>query len=204
MHWPQAIVDGRTLNEDEYPTYVDTWKSMEKLLETGKVKSIGISNFSIKTLEKLLPECKVIPVTNQVQLHPCLPQYELKKYCEDKGILLTAYSPIGAFNPAFFTDPDFARLARRNKLLPLRFALSWGVQRGTPVIPKSANIERMTQNLTLINLTEEDMEIVNSIHRKPGMHKSLLNAYFSDGVVFGWTYEQLGWDMDKNGVVKST
>lgn len=48
------------------------------------------------------------------------------------------------------------------------------------------------------------METVDSIHKKPGMHKSLLNAYFSDGVVFGWTYEQLGWDMDKNGVVKST
>ena len=63
----------------------------------GKVKSIGISNFSITLLEKLLPECKVIPATNQVQLHPCLPDFELKKYCEDKGILLTAYSPLGTF-----------------------------------------------------------------------------------------------------------
>ena len=90
---------------------------MEKLLETGtsnaaieyeevqtkpsrssgKVKSIGVSNFSIKTLETLLPHAKVIPVTNQVETHPFLPQFELQKYCESKGILLTAYSPLGMF-----------------------------------------------------------------------------------------------------------
>ena len=106
---------GRVPDVHEAPTFVDTWKEMEKLLETGasasfpyryswligifdasgKVKSIGVSNFSIKNLENLLPHCKVIPVTNQVQLHPCLPQAELKAYCEAKGILLTAYSPFG-------------------------------------------------------------------------------------------------------------
>ena len=61
----------------------------------GKVKSIGVSNFSIKNLEILLPHCKVVPVTNQVQLHPCLPETELKAYCEANGILLTGYSPFG-------------------------------------------------------------------------------------------------------------
>ncbi|KAJ3519626.1 hypothetical protein NM688_g9274 [Phlebia brevispora] len=93
MHFPQAEVDGRVLDATEYPTVIDTWKQMEKLLETGKVKSIGVSNLSIKHLETLLPHCKVIPVTNQVQLHPCLPDAALKEYCEAKGILLTAYSP---------------------------------------------------------------------------------------------------------------
>jgi glycerol 2-dehydrogenase (NADP+) len=61
----------------------------------GQVKSIGVSNFSIKTLEQLLPHCSIIPATNQVELHPCLPQNELKAFCEAKGILLTAYSPLG-------------------------------------------------------------------------------------------------------------
>lgn len=101
---------------------------MEKLLETGKVKNIGVSNFSIKNLELLLPHCKVIPVTNQVQVHPCYPQFELQKYCESKGIIITAYSPFGTYyastlffyvrldpdascdtgqsNPLFFKDPD--------------------------------------------------------------------------------------------------
>jgi len=68
---------------------------MEKLLETGKVKSIGVSNFSIKTLESLLPHVKVVPAVNQVEVHPCLPQEDLRKYCEEKGILIVAYSPLG-------------------------------------------------------------------------------------------------------------
>src|SRR6266576_4718309 len=96
---------------------IDVGKEREKLLDTGtcivcilgdtifttycitnllgKVKSIGVSNFSIKTLSALLPHCKVVPVTNQVEMHPCLPQEDLKSFCEEKGILLTAYSPLG-------------------------------------------------------------------------------------------------------------
>lgn len=61
----------------------------------GKVRSIGVSNFSIKTLEQLLAKANVVPANNQVELHPCLPQEGLKKYCDEKGILLTAYSPFG-------------------------------------------------------------------------------------------------------------
>lgn len=68
---------------------------MSPILNVGKVKSIGVSNFSIKTLNVLLPQCTVVPVTNQVEMHPCLPQHELKQYCESKGIILTAYSPLG-------------------------------------------------------------------------------------------------------------
>ena len=64
----------------------------------GKVKSIGVSNFSIKTLEVLLPHCKIVPVTDQVQMHPCMPETKLKAYCETKGILLTGYSPFGNAN----------------------------------------------------------------------------------------------------------
>ncbi len=65
------------------------------MIISGKVKTIGVSNFSIKTLEQLLPQCTVIPATNQVECHPCLPQEDLKKYCDEKKIPLTAYSPLG-------------------------------------------------------------------------------------------------------------
>ncbi|KAJ7874823.1 NADP-dependent oxidoreductase domain-containing protein [Mycena olivaceomarginata] len=102
LHWPQAStgdIDFSQINApnmalppDEHPTFVETWKEIEKLLETGKVRSIGVSNFSIKTLEELLSQCSIVPATNQVELHPCLPQDDLKAYCDSKGILLTAYS----------------------------------------------------------------------------------------------------------------
>lgn len=85
----------RVRRPDESPTFIETYKEMEKLLETGKVKSIGVSNFSIKTLEILLPHVKVVPAVNQVEVHPCLPQEDLIKYCEEKGILIVAYSPLG-------------------------------------------------------------------------------------------------------------
>lgn len=67
------------------------------LFSPGKVKSIGVSNFSIKNLEILLPKVNVVPVVNQVKLHPYLPQFEMKKYCEVKDMLLTAYSPLSRF-----------------------------------------------------------------------------------------------------------
>jgi glycerol 2-dehydrogenase (NADP+) len=68
---------------------------MEALLDTGKVKSIGVSNYGIPILEKLLSEAKIVPAVNQMEAHPCLPQIRLKEYCESKGILLEAYSPLG-------------------------------------------------------------------------------------------------------------
>lgn len=70
---------------------------MATLQSVGKVRAIGLSNFSIKNLEILLPHVKVVPVTNQVEIHPFLPSFELQKYCQDKGILLTAFSPFGMF-----------------------------------------------------------------------------------------------------------
>ena len=96
MHWPMAYTaDNKPIPYGQSPTFVETWKDMEKLLETGKVRAIGVSNFSVKLLEVLLEEASIVPATNQVELHPCLPSFELKKYCEEKGIILTAYSPLG-------------------------------------------------------------------------------------------------------------
>lgn len=113
----QFMKSGTALDLDESPTFVETWKEMEKLLDTGivklfpangvepknaffpgKVKSIGVSNFSIPHLETLLAHAKVVPVTNQVEVHPFYPSFELQKYCESKGISLTAYSPLGTIN----------------------------------------------------------------------------------------------------------
>ncbi|TFY60908.1 hypothetical protein EVG20_g7250 [Dentipellis fragilis] len=182
MHWPNAIVDGKILTPEEHPTIVDTWKEMEKLLDTGKVKSIGVSNFSLKTLNQLLPHCKVVPATNQVELHPYLPQHELKAFCEERGILLTAYSPLGQRPspsedqsvPALFADPTITALAEKYKTTIGQILISWSVQRGTISIPKSSNTERMKANITLVKLDEADTKAINGIHEQPGKHRSLL------------------------------
>lgn len=141
---------------------------MEKLLETGKVKSIGVSNFSVKTFDVLLPHVKIVPVVNQVrmvgsitllkrkltptsdpkvQLHPYLPQTELLDYCTSKGIHLTAYSPLGQTNSPLFTDDTIVRIAEKYGISTGQVLLSWGVQRGTSVVPKSEKEERLRSNL---------------------------------------------------------
>ncbi|EKM52965.1 uncharacterized protein PHACADRAFT_197396 [Phanerochaete carnosa HHB-10118-sp] len=175
---------------------------MEKLLDTGKVRAIGVSNFSIKNLEILLKHAKVAPANNQVEIHPYLPQHALQKYCDEKGILLSAYSPLGQGNPMFFSDPDFARIAESHDATPAQISISWLVQRGTPPIVKSANVERMKKNITLVKLSPGEMEVIDNIHRKPGAHRSLMTYHRPDGTASMWTYEQLGWPMTVGGLVK--
>lgn len=124
-----------------------------------------MSNFSIKNLERLLPHCAIIPVTNQVELHPCLPQDDLKAYCETKDILLSAYSPLGKkrrnLNPSlpdpllgrsktfFLEEPTIKGIADKLNVSPMQVILSWGVQRGTAVLPKSEDDGRMIANITV-------------------------------------------------------
>lgn len=206
MHFPQTLTpdNTRALAFDEHPNFVDVWAEMEKLLETGKVRSIGVSNFSVRNLEILLRHAKVVPANNQVEAHPCLPQHELQKFCAEKGILLSAYSPLGQGNPVFFHDPDFARIAEAHGAAPAQVALSWLVQRGVPVLVKSANTERMAANITLLKLTPDEMRVVDELHKKPGMHRSLVTGfYWPDGTVYGWTFEQLGWPLAAGGIVKA-
>lgn len=101
MHFPQAVKgenwSGPVVPPGEHPTFNETWADMEKLCTGGKVRAIGVSNFSVKTLEDLLATAKVIPAVNQIQMHPFLPQNEVKVLCEAKGIHLTAYSPVGVY-----------------------------------------------------------------------------------------------------------
>jgi diketogulonate reductase-like aldo/keto reductase len=114
MHWPIAFKSG----DDPFPTdtngniiiedidFCDTWHAMEKLLETGKVKVIGVSNFSIQHLERLLKTTRIIPAVNQIEMHPYYPQEKLRNYCKEKDIHITAYRSFGhADEPKLWNDP---------------------------------------------------------------------------------------------------
>lgn len=142
---------------------------MESLLGTGKVKAIGVSNFTIKTLEVLLPHVDVVPAVCQVwfhffamrttfeqyslkvQMHPCFPQHELLEYCKTKGIHVTAYTPIGNAKSPFFFDETAKAIASSNGITIGQLLLSWGVQRGTSVIPKSEKEERLRSNFKVMS-----------------------------------------------------
>jgi diketogulonate reductase-like aldo/keto reductase len=111
MHWPMAwefkgyeFEDMRRCDAQGHigcvdVPVIDTWRAMEKLVENGSTKLIGVSNFTIPMLEQLLAECKIKPVVNEIEVHPSFPQTELVEYCQQKGIVVSAYSPLG--NPGY-------------------------------------------------------------------------------------------------------
>lgn len=158
MHWPQArlpLEGDRVPGPEESPTYHETWADMVRLLGTGRVRALGVSNFGAPLLARLLAAADVAPAVNQVELHPCLPRAALRRLCADRGVLLTAYSPLGqpaapggAASP-LLADEALAGVARRRGASAAQVALSWAVQHGIAVVPKSENPGRMKQNITV-------------------------------------------------------
>ncbi|KAL0952438.1 hypothetical protein HGRIS_006709 [Hohenbuehelia grisea] len=159
MHWPQAVLydennsqptnpDGSLITTDH--SFNDTWADIEKLLDTGKVRAIGVSNLSIKNLERLLKTAKVVPAVNQVELHPYLAQNDLLQFCQEKGIILTAYAATGYSYVR--DDPLMVQLGKKYDVSPTQVTLAWHLARGTTAVPKSTNFERQKQNLTVRRL----------------------------------------------------
>jgi alcohol dehydrogenase (NADP+) len=163
VHWPIAFKPGVSFprSAEEFLTLeqvplAETWRGMESCVEQGLVKNIGVANFSIPKLQMLLDNCEIKPVMNQVEMHPLLCQEELKKFCSDAGVIVTAYSPLGSKDrPDVFkaeNEPDLMAIdsvktiAGAHGVTPAQILLAWAVNRGTVVIPKSVNAERQKLN----------------------------------------------------------
>lgn len=188
MHVPigYKFIDWDTKNLMPYDTdgklqfsdvdYIDTWKAMEKLLKTGKVKSLGVSNFNSEQITRLLAECEVKPVTNQVECNPSLNQRKLIEFCKDLDITLTAYSPLG--RPKHYEkdpdnmpkpaldDPKVIEIGKKYGKTSSQVILRYLVDIGTIPIPKSSNSERIAQNIDIFDfkLTEEDIKIMDGFN----------------------------------------
>lgn len=136
MHWPAAMNPHG--NHEKFPrfpdgtrdmmrerSHVDTYKDMQKLLSGGKVKAIGVSNYSTKYLEELLPQVDIVPAVNQIENHPLLPQQEIVNYCQAKGIHVTAYSPFGSTGSPLMQDEHVVKLAKEKDTSPGGILLSY-------------------------------------------------------------------------------
>lgn len=197
LHWPQTskYVEGIPEPLDEQgsticydtPIFNETWARMEQLYESGKAKAIGVSNFSVKNLEKLLKTAKVVPAVDQVESHPYLAQPELKDYCDKKGIVLTAYAPTGY--KTVLSDPTIVEIAGKYKVSPAQVVLAWHIARGVSAVPKSSSVQHQKENINLPTLDPEDVKRITALDR----NQRLCNHADKNGKVWGWTYEQLGW-----------
>ncbi|KAK3819504.1 MAG: NADP-dependent oxidoreductase domain-containing protein [Benniella sp.] len=192
MHWPVAFKSGpaavpkdgdKILFEDV--DFTETYKAMEALIETGLTKAIGVSNFSVGNLEKLLQVAKIVPAVNQVELHPELPQQELLDYCNSKGIHLTAYSPLGSTDSPLIKRDEVTKIAEKHKSSNANVLIAWGRQRGTSVIPKSVTASRIISNFQDIELDSDDQQVLKSITEGQETHRYCDPQTFWGVNVFG-------------------
>jgi diketogulonate reductase-like aldo/keto reductase len=163
---------------------------MEEIYHSGKAKTIGVSNFRISHLTTLLSSSslKITPAINQIEIHPYFPNTALISYCVSHSILPVAYSPLGSQGQStkkgdkkvtVLTDEILTELAKEKGCSVAQVCIAWGIQRGYPVLPKSANKERLKSNFEVVRLTEEEMGRVNkvakSIGKKDGLGVRLVN-----------------------------
>ncbi len=165
----------------------ETWGAMEKLVQKGLVKNIGISNFNIALIRDLLSDCSIRPAVLQVESHPYLVQPKLLRYCQMEKIAFTAFSPLGApsyvpigmakESDSVMDQPVVKQIAARLGKTPAQVVLAWGLNRGTSVIPKSSRVERLKENLASqsIQLSDADMKAIAALDR---------NQRFNDPGVF--------------------
>ncbi|KIW70774.1 hypothetical protein PV04_03015 [Phialophora macrospora] len=177
IHWPVAMNPNG--NDEKFPklpdgsrdllrdrSHVDTYKDMEKLLKTGKTKAIGVANYSKRYLEELLPKVDVVPAANQIENHPLLPQQEIVDFCKDKGIHVTAYSPLGSTGSPLMKDPHVVKLAEHKGVTPGSILLSYHIARGSSVLAKSVTPSRIDENKNIVDLSESDLASLAEISEK--------------------------------------
>jgi len=153
IHWPKKRNFSQT---------IETWQALVELQESRLTRSIGVSNFTIPLIEKLLEETAVLPAVNQVEFHTFLYQKELLEYCQEKGIQIEAYSPIA--RAKFFDNKEIQRIAEKHDKTPAQVMLAWGINHDLVVIPKSTHEGRILENADIFfKLDDEDMQALNSL-----------------------------------------
>lgn len=152
IHWPVQ----EEINQ--------TWRAMIKLLNSGKVNAIGVSNYSIKELKETTQNSDIVPAINQVEFHPYLYQKDLLRFCKSNVIQLEAYSPLTRGER--LNDPDIVRIAKTYDKTPAQILVRWSLQHDLVVIPKSSHEERILENCHVFDfhINHKDMENLDSLN----------------------------------------
>ncbi|NUS72828.1 MAG: aldo/keto reductase [Corynebacteriales bacterium] len=154
IHWPAPAKD----------KYVETWRALETIKKDGRVRSIGVSNFLIPHLERLMAETDIVPAINQIELHPRLPQAELREFDRKHGIVTQAWSPLG--HGQLLDDSTVATIAEKHGKSAAQVLLRWNLDLGTMVISKSVTPERIRANMDVFDfkLDEDDRNALAALN----------------------------------------
>lgn len=178
--------DGKHLYSDV--DVLETWQGMEECLKKGMTKSIGVSNFGIQGLKRILDNCTVKPTVNQVECHPYLNRKELVDFCKSHDIIVTTYGPLGSpYNQAAFVttepidrnlhileDPVVVEIANNHKKTPAQVSLRWAVQRGAVPLPRSNKKHRLEENFGIFDfeLTSDEMQKIDGLNKSAHAYPS--------------------------------
>ena len=168
IHTPFAFPPGdeqHPRNEQDEPIYdagvtlVETWRAMERLVDAGRCRAIGLSDITLPKLKEIVAVARIKPAVVQVECHPYLPEWELLDFCRQHGIVLLAFAPLGhGMEPRITDDPVIKAIAQRVEKTPAQVALAWAVQRGTALLTTSTNPTHIRENFDISLLPEDAME----------------------------------------------
>ncbi|KAG5726412.1 hypothetical protein E4T56_gene9919, partial [Termitomyces sp. T112] len=171
IHWPVAQNADSSVNEELTANPYPTWQKLEEMVEKGKVRNIGISNFNIRRIQNLTGNpLKIKPAINQVELSFWNPQPELVKWAKENSLLLEAYSPLGSTGRAkdSLAVPEVMEISAELGITPAQVLISWQVQRGNIVLPKSVTPSRIIENLQITKLPPA---LVEKLEKAAAAHK---------------------------------
>jgi diketogulonate reductase-like aldo/keto reductase len=150
--------DGRVIY-DSGVTLAETWQAMERLVDDGHCKSIGLSDITLEKLREIVAVARIRPAMVQVESHPYLPEWELLDFCREHGIVLQAFAALGhAMEPNLLADPVITAIAERVRKTPAQVALAWAVQRGTAFLTTSTKPWRLQESFDISTLPEDAMQ----------------------------------------------
>lgn len=158
IHWPMP----------DQGQYVETWKALVELKKSGRVKSIGVSNFEPEHLERIMDATGVVPVVNQIELHPDFQQRALREFHEKHNIRTESWRPLG--KGRVLSDERIGKIAEKHSRTPAQVVIRWHLQNGLIVIPKSVNPKRLAENLDVFGfvLDADDLQAIEQMDRKDG------------------------------------
>lgn len=156
----------------DFDRTLEAYRALETLLEQGKVRAIGVSNFMVDHLTQLLQRATVVPAVNQIEVHPYFQQPEVQAFGADHGIVTQAWSPIGGItfyrdgeHTSTLEDPTIVRIAAAHAKSPAQVMLAWHLQQGRSVIPKSTKAHRIAENFDVfdVELSDEELAAINAL-----------------------------------------